>query len=230
MAVILEHIEQGSDEWLNARIGCITMSNADKLLTGGSGATRRSYIIDVASEISTGVPAEQINVWSMQRGTILEPFARQAYEAHTNTEVQQVGLGYLNEERRISASPDGLLADRGIEIKCQGPKAHLRTIIDAKNPKKFMPQMQGGMWIFEKEKWDYVSFCPEFKTMPLFILTVSRDDEMINRIAESAIKAVAEVDKYVELATRAVSKGVYDICTKANEIIDILQNKEPEIY
>ncbi len=176
MTVILEHMEQGSPEWLDARVGNITMSNADKLLTGGKGVTRQSYIIDVASEIVSGVPASQVKTWEMERGNLLEPYAREAYKARTGIEVQQVGLGYLNENKRISASPDGLRPNGGMEIKCQGPKAHLRTIIDAKNPKKFAAQMQGCMWVFDVEYWDYCSFCPEVKDLPLFIMTLERDE------------------------------------------------------
>jgi predicted phage-related endonuclease len=230
MTVILDYIEQGSDEWLQARLGRITMSNADKLLTGGKGVTRMSYIIDVASEIASGVPSEKVNTWEMARGTLLEPFARQAYEAHTGLKVKQVGLGYLDENRRISASPDGLTIDGGMEIKCQGAKAHLRTIIDAKNPKKFTPQIQGSMWVFETETWDYCSFCPEFKTMPLFVMRVNRDEEIIKQIQDSALKAVFEVDEYVKLAREEPNETINAICNEAIELIDIMQNKEVEIY
>jgi len=230
MTVILDHIEQGTDEWYQARLGRITMSNADKLLTGGKGVTRTSYIIDVASEIVSGLPSEKVNTWDMARGTLLEPFAREAYEAQTGLSVKQVGLGYLDENRRISASPDGLTIDGGMEIKCQGAKAHLRTIIDAKNPTKFTPQIQGSIWVFDTDTWDYCSFCPEFKTMPLFVMRVKRDEEIIKQIQDSALKAVFEVDEYVKLARTEPNESINQICHRAIELIDIMQNKEVEIY
>lgn len=230
MTVILEHMEQGSEEWIQARLGKVTMSNAGKLLTGGKGMTRQSYIIDVASEIISGIPADRIKTWDMERGNLLEPFARSAYEARTRRDVKQIGLGYLDEYRRVSASPDGLTLVGGVEIKCQGPKAHLRTIIDSKNPKKFEPQMQGSMWVFDVGEWDYCSFCPEVKDMPLFIMTAYRDEEMIKRIEESALKAVSEVDDYVDMARGQRLESVDQICAQAIELIDIMQNKEPEIW
>jgi len=229
MPIILEKMEQGSPEWFEARMGCITMSNAAKLLTGGKGVTRENYIVEVASEIISGMPAEQIQTWPMERGNLLEPFARAAYEAKTGVAVQEVGLGYLNEDKRISASPDGLRDNGGLEIKCQGPKAHLRTIIDAANPKKFAPQMQGCMWIFDVEYWDYCSFCPEVKDQPLFIMTLERDEEIIKRIEESALRAVDQVNEFVKLAKGNPSASVTAICNQAIELIDIMQNKEPEI-
>lgn len=225
-------MEQGSEEWLLARLGCITMSNADKLLTEGKGVTRNTYIIGVASELITGVPSDRINVWDMERGSLLEPFARQAYEAYKNCQVQQVGLVYLNEKKRISASPDGFIVNQnhGLEIKCQAPKNHMKTIIEAKNPKKFMPQIQGSMWVTGYDKWDYCSFCPEFKAQPLFVMTVERDDKMIAAIEKSALKAVTEVDEYVKQAQGSTSPELFTICQQAIELTDIMQNKEPEIF
>jgi len=232
--VILEHMEQGSEEWLEARVGCITMSNAHKLLMKGRGKeeslTKLQYIIDVASEIVSGKPAEQIKVWAMQRGIILEPYARDAYEIKTGNEMMEIGLGYINQERRISCSPDGLLPDRGIEIKCQGAKAHMRTIIDDANPQGFNAQMQGGMWIFDKETWDYVSFCPEFKAMPLYIKTIHRDEEMIKRIRDESFEAVYKVDQFVaQMNLNPVNAEIDAVCKEAIVTIDILQGVEQEI-
>lgn len=233
--IVLDALEQGSPEWLAARIGCITMSNAKLLLTGGKGVTRDSYIMSVASEVMTGVPAERINTWDMERGTLLEPYAADAYEAMTGFNLRKVGLGYLNSDKRISASPDGLkmangVVIGGVEIKCQAPKNHMKTILSAKSPDQFKAQKQGNMWVFGVEEWDYCSFCPEFKAQPLVIIPAARDNEMIARIEESALKAVKEVDEYVRLAGLGhINDRIIDICAEAVELIDIMQNKEPEI-
>ena len=227
--VILESMLQGSDEWKDARRGRITMSKAKALTTGGKGLTRTSYLIDVASEIITGVTAETFKSWKMERGNILEPFARDAYKAHTGNEISQVGLGYLNKERRISGSPDGLGVNLGMEIKCQDPKKHLATIINGFEPKEFDPQIQGSMWIFEKECWEYVSFCPEFPEQPIFIHRVYRDEEMIKRIEESALKGVEEIDDFVKRGRfSTTNKQIAEICEAALETIEALSYNEPE--
>ena len=237
MTTILEYMEQGPLEWKLARIGCITMSHAATLIANGRGGKpsvgRETYLIDVASEIISGMPAEEINVWAMQRGIILEPYARRAYEALTGFKVNQVGLGYLDDKKRIAASPDGLIEGRkqGVEIKCPGAKEHLRTILSASIPDKYNPQVQGCMWVFGLDSWDYVSFCPEFKAQPLFIVPVDRDQEMIDRISASAINGVAEVDAMVAKARRAPAHmALNEICKEAIETIDILQGKDQEIY
>jgi hypothetical protein len=239
-AIILEHMEQGSQEWLDARCKRITMSKAQTLLTKGRNdkpsVTRQKYLYEVASEIITGVPAESVNTWDMARGTVLEPYALLAYKARTGYNVKTVGLGYLDEMERVSASPDGLVVGddgsyiRGVEIKCQKAKNHMATIEAAKNPKQFEAQMQGGMWVFGLDDWDYVSFCPEFEAQPLFIYSLSRDEDMINKISTQVALGLEEIDQIVRDArVEGAMDGLEDICEEAIEAVDVLLNKDVEI-
>ena len=230
MPVILDHFEQGTLEWKNSRVGRVTMSNAKKLLTGGKGKTRESYLIDVASEVSSGQLSESFKSRDMDRGNMLEPMAVKAYEAVTGERVRTVGIGYLNEDRRIAASPDGLMTGKGLEIKCPNPKAHLRTILAASAPKEYAPQMQGGMWVFDFSEWDYVSFCPTYKPMPICIITVQRDEEMIAKIEAACHAAIIEIDGYVEIAKMNVTPELQRICNQSIEMLDIINQVEPEIY
>jgi hypothetical protein len=222
-------MEQGSPEWFAARVGCITMSKANILLTKGKGITLENYIIDIASEVASGMPANKIKTFDMERGNTLEPLARRAYESYTGQNVRQIGLGYLDDYKRISASPDGLVSNKGIEIKCPGTKAHMQTIAAGESPKQYKPQMQGGMWIFDLPEWDYVSFCPQFKPMPLYIITMRRDEEMIKEIRDSAHLAVQKVDEYVRMAKMDISTEVQGICDIALHTLDVMMDIEPEI-
>ncbi len=234
--VIIEHMPQGSPQWLEARRGCITMSHAKDLITKGRkkgepSQTRLSYLISVASEIITGVSADTFKSWEMEKGNLLEPQAREAYMELTGYDIQEVGLGYLNSERRISGSPDGLGIDRGMEVKCQQPKNHLKTIVNGFDPKEFRPQMQGNMWVFDKKYWDYVSWCPEFKDQPIFIYTVERDEEMIAEIRESALKGIKEIDAFVEKGLFKTSNDkIESIRQFSLEMIETFKNVEPEIF
>lgn len=234
--VILEKMLQGTPEWHEARRGRITMSNAKALVSQGRkkgepSLTRASYLIDVASEIITGVTADRYKSWEMERGNILEPFAMDAYRDYTGFDVREVGLGYLNEDRRISCSPDALGSSHGVEVKCQHPKNHLATIVNGFEPKQFVPQMQGGIWIFDFEYWDYVSFCPELKEQPIFVHRVYRDEEMIKSIEESALKGVYEIDELVRKGRDfKVNNKINAICEEAILTIETLRGDEPEIF
>jgi hypothetical protein len=235
MTVILKHFEQGSPEWLEARMNCVTMSNAKYLISKGRGkepsVTRQTYIAEIASQIISGVLAEKVNTYDMERGNILEPFARSVYEDITGVEVETVGIGYLNDERRIAASPDGLMPNKGVEIKCQAPKNHMKTLMAMKNPKQFEAQMQGCMWVFDVDEWDYCSFCPEFEKMPMVIIPAKRDEEIVKKIEAESHKAVEEIDELVKLAGHgSFSQFVAEVCYEALDTVDLAFNKEPEIY
>jgi hypothetical protein len=183
------------------------MSNAQALLSKGRGnapsITRRNYLLDVAAEILSGKPTASINTYDMMRGTELEPYAMRAYEAATGRSMTTIGLGYLNEDQRISGSPDGVtgLIDGGggVEIKCPKPRAHMRYIDELSAPKKHAPQMNGNMWVFDAKSWDFVSFCPDFKPMPLLIVHAARDDELVDQISMESRLAIDEIDEIVEI-------------------------------
>jgi hypothetical protein len=57
---------------------------------------------------------------------------------------------------------------------------------------KYYPQVQGCLWITERDWWDFVSFHPE---MEILIVRVERDDKYINSLAEIA----SEASKIIEL-------------------------------
>lgn len=221
--MIIERYEQRTKEWYDGRLGCITMSNCKALLTGGKGATRRSYLMDVAAERITGVAADGYKSWAMQRGIDLEPFAFEAYKAVMKTDMQHIGLVYMDDTRRVSCSPDGIQLDDegkctgGVEIKCLAPKNHLKVIEGWDIPKEFIPQCQGAMFVTGARFWDWVSFCPEVTHAPIAIFRLKPDPEMIARIYQSVFKGLDEIDNIVEAASQPdlVDQAVLDICAEA---------------
>ena len=229
--MIIKHYKQGSDEWLKARCGVITMSNAKALISKGRGKepslTRQSYLYDVASELLSGKPVEQFKSWDMERGNLLEPFARRAYEMLTRTKVEEVGLVYLDENKTISTSPDGLcgaIGEGGIEIKCPRPRTHMRYLSGSRNG--IMPQIQGNMWVTGAEWWDFVSFCPEFEACPLVIDRIDRDDEMIKKINDSAMLAAEEVAAMVDTIRRyETDSDLQAICNETDSDIQAICNE-----
>jgi len=229
MTIIKRKLEQGTEEWKNARVGCITMSNAKAMLTAGNGVTRRNYLLDVASEMASGVLIGNINTIDIARGNLLESYARRVYEEIKGVIVEEVGIGYLNKDMRVAASPDGLIKDGGVEIKCPNPKAHMRTIAAGEAPKEYVPQMQGCMWVFGVNKWDYVSFCPQFGEKPIHIITQYRDDEIIKKLESSVMKGIEEIDEFIELAKDRYSDAVYEICEQSIFALNELYDVEPEI-
>lgn len=190
---------QGSDEWLNARLGRATASCFSDVLAKGEGITRKKYLRRLVAERLTGKPQ---NGWAgnadTERGSIQEPYARMAYEALTGNMVQEVGFCQL-ELLMAGASPDGLInvkggANGGLEIKSVIPTVQLETIERGGCPPCHIPQVQGNLWITGREWWDFISWSPDMpENLRLYRFTVERDEAYISKLNEEVSKFLSEV-------------------------------------
>ncbi len=201
--MILSTVKQGSDEWRAARCGVVTASNFKAVLTGGGGKTRETYMRRLAEEILTGRVAEPAyQSHAMCRGVDLEPRARRAYQTLTGTPVREVGLAWLDETRRVAASPDGLIGDDGgLEIKCPLPATHDKYLATGCVPPIYVAQVQGNLWVTGRAWWDFVSFAPEFpERNRLMVCRVYRDERYIAMLRAEVLRFVAEMDRLMALS------------------------------
>ena len=192
---ILE-MEQGTQEWLEARLGCPSGSGFSKLITasGTPSSSAESYINDLIAELITGESTPfHVTEW-MQRGTELEPFARMNYELETDNEVTEVGF-CMHETLRCGVSPDGLVGDAGgIEIKCPAPPTHVKYLRKGTLPSEYKAQVMGCLWITGREWWDFMSYHPQ---MPNLLIRVHRDEEYINQLERLVTHACQIIEKEV---------------------------------
>ena len=184
--------EQGTDEWFAARLGIPTASTFKDIITstGKKASAFDRRMNTLAAERLMGKPPENFTSEWMQRGTELEPQARSFYEFETGMEVDEVGICLLD-DGSAGASPDGLMGTRGLEIKCPAPHTHVSYLAKRKVPTEYVPQVQGCMWICERDHWDFLSFHPD---MPPLLITVDRDQEFIEKLAS----LVSELNERVE--------------------------------
>lgn len=198
MTVIVTDNQDG-DEWLEARIGVVTASNFSKVIAKGQGATRKSLLHKMAAEVLTGRPVESYKSDYMEDGNEKEGDARALYEAVYDLSVDTPGLGLLESDQRIGASPDGMVSDDGaIEIKSVIPTTQIATFEAGKMPTKHIPQVQGVMWVWEREWLDFISYCPELEQKPILVYRQKRDDEYINGLEEKVNKFADELYELVE--------------------------------
>ena len=190
--------EQGTQEWLTSRLGCPSGSGFDKLITAAGKPSTQSegYINQLIAELLTGTPTEVRVTDAMQRGTDLEPMAREFYELASGNEVTQVGF-CKHDSMETGVSPDGLIGgddDGGLEIKCPSPSWHCAYLRAGKVPTKYIQQVQGCMWITGRQWWDFVSY---HESMPALIVRVDRDDDYISLLADEVAKAVDTIQSEV---------------------------------
>lgn len=196
MTLQIIECEQNTPEWLEARSGIVTASAFAKVLAqgkdGGSSVGRRDLLLKLAGEILTGQPApEGYRNSDMDRGHEQEPQARALYALRRGTPTR---VGFLRNGRK-GASPDSLVgSDGGLEIKCAIPSVQIDRLLKDRVPPEHVVQVQGTLWVSEREWWDFMSYCPGLP--PLFVRSY-RDDAYIARLAAAVDAFNDELDAIV---------------------------------
>ena len=187
--IILDHVEQGTDEWHEMRRGVITASRFKDVMSKGRGdypsKTRKSYMLELAAESLTGqVEHFEPNKY-MKWGTEKEPEAKSMYELITDNEVAEVAF-IKHDTLNCGVSPDGLIdTNGGLEIKCPKTTTQIETFLSGKMPSQHKAQVQGCLWVTEREWWDFVSFDPRIVgESSFFTVRVERDEDYIANLAE----------------------------------------------
>lgn len=170
--------EQGTEEWLAARLGIPTATGI-KNIVNNSGKKSSGWFTYLAELVAESIEGGNniIKTVDMERGNELEPKARMAYEFLTDNTVAQVGGVYLNEQKELMISPDGLIPNlkKGLEIKCPKMKTHIKYLIEGSVPSEYVIQVQSALWVTGYETWDFVSYCPDYQKQPLYLYTAERD-------------------------------------------------------
>lgn len=182
------NVQQNSEEWYNLRLGKITSSNFDKICANmgkAFGEPAKKYARQKALERVTGKLDEtaQFSNSYMDRGHELEPLALELYQMQTFNEVTNGGFFSIS---AFGDSPDGLVGSSGcVEVKSVIPNTHWKVIERGGYDTSYKWQIQGHMYIGDKQWCDFVSYCPEFaKGKELYVFRVERDDEMQDQLKD----------------------------------------------
>jgi len=198
---------QRTDAWMQQRLGKVTASRVADVLAkikSGESASRKNYKMELVVQRLTGKPQESFTNAAMEWGTEQEPFARMAYEAHTSTFVKEEGFVDHPTIEGFGCSPDGIVGDGLIEIKCPNTANHIETVLENKAPSKYIPQMQCQMACTGAKWCDFVSFDPRVpEDLQLFVVRVERDQEYIDSMEVEVKQFLSEVlDLFNQLKAR----------------------------
>lgn len=184
MMQVFTDLEQGSPEWFAARAGIPTASRFATVMAKGEGKTRSEYMRRLAGEILTGEPSEQFSNAHTDRGNTMEDEARETYAFINDAEITRVG--FIRNGNR-GASPDSLVgANGGLEIKTALPHIQIDRLERDRLPPEHKAQVQGNLWIAEREWWDFCSYWPK---LPVLTVRVYRDEAFIAQLSD-------EVDRF----------------------------------
>jgi len=193
-------IEQGSDEWRNQRLGLLTASRFADLMAktkSGPSTSRKNLIARLVCERFTGCYMETYSNAAMQRGTEMEPIARQAYEDHELVAVELASYVPHPDYWFAGCSPDGYVGDVGLaEFKCPSAEAkHYEALRYGAHAKEYHWQLQGQLWVTGRQWVDAVSFDPRWKGFELAIVRVNRDEKAIAELEAECIAGNAEIEE-----------------------------------
>lgn len=193
-------IEQGSQEWLQMRLGKLTASRMADVLAAKTTAARRNYMAQLVAERLTGTVAESFTSGPMAWGTEHEPLARAEYEILTDSTVDQVSFVDHPNIGWCGASPDGIVSSVGlVEIKCPNTATHIDYLLGKKPPAKYIPQMALQLACTQLEWCDFVSYDPRMpEKHRLFVVRYKPDAGYLVKVEEEAKLFLREVALMIE--------------------------------
>ena len=187
-------IEQGSQEWLENRMGKFNASET-QVFMGKSPKLTQGAMTQVYKIVAERMGSNQPNKSSeaMRWGVKYENEARDTYIDRTGYCVEEVGSISHEQYSFICGSPDGVIIDErgGIEIKCpHAPENHIKYASDVEFIKsKHYTQIQQNIWINDSLWWDFISYDPRSKQLPIFIHRFHRDEEYIKMLEARLLNA-----------------------------------------
>jgi hypothetical protein len=206
-------VEQGSDEWFEARRGLPTASEFGTVMAngkdGGASVTRTKLLHRLAGEIVTGecAPAGYRNA-AMEKGNAMEAEARESYARRRKQEVRRIGfVRNFDSLKLCGASPDGFVGfDGGLEVKI-ATEAHVLIPMLGKPalPAEHRAQVQGNMWVCERDWWDVTIY--HHRLMPAVDVRVHRDDAYIRELSDQVERFNYELNRLVESLKKMGAAG-----------------------
>ena len=195
---IYNDIEQGSDEWLQIRLGKPTASNFFKIIspTGKESTQADKYMNELIAERIRGERYEKFkSTSSMERGKELEEDAAQAYGLLRGVEPVRVGF-VTNDEGTAGCSPDRFVFEDGIlEVKTPDPDNHVEHMLKEKLEQEHRPQTQGQLWLCQKKWAD--TMCNNPKMVPVIMRSI-RDDSYISDMERLVNQFLARMNEKIE--------------------------------
>ena len=189
---------QGDEVWKKARLRIPTASNFGKILTatGKVSDTRTAYMKELACEAVSGRSEDTFQSYRMKQGTTNEVESRRVYAMnHEDLNVYQVGFVYKDERRMTGGSPDALVdSDGGFETKDAKFTIQYDRLNERKIVTSHIPQVQGCIWICEREWFDWQSYC---SGLPVLCIRIYRDEVYISRLEEEIEKFCYELSNCI---------------------------------
>ncbi len=198
--LVIYDVEQGSEAWHELRCGRFTASKFKDLMASTSTATYQGLIDTIVGEILSETTEPTYSNDIMQRGIDLEDEAADLYESINEIPCEKIGF-VTNDNvfpDYVGVSPDRVVGDGILEIKCPLMKTHISYLRKGVLPNVYKWQVQGQLLVTDAEYCDFMSYYPNIKPFILRVLpNVEMQNELKNRI-ESSIDLIKQILKEID--------------------------------
>jgi len=211
--MIIHNVEQLSDAWFDLKMGRVSGTSFNVLVSGKSTSGYKGLVGKIASEIISGATDENEKSYTndlMERGLDLEDEAAEEFFDATGIAVTRIGFVTPDPESKyaewIGISPDRLIWSSkintwtaGLEIKCPLAKTHIAYIEAGRLPNEYRHQVQGSMFVTGLDTWYFMSYYPNMKP---FILKVEKDTVLHQEYAERLDVLIKDVEHRITMYKR----------------------------
>lgn len=193
--------EQGSEKWIQARLGVISASRASDLIAKdrsgkGPGKSRRTYLRQLVAEVATGGQKDQGSFKQTEHGHAHEATAREMFAFHVGAPVHQVPFIYGDISMRYGCSPDGIVDEQsGVEIKNPYDTAiFLDFLLDGEIKPEYIEQIQFSMFCTGLPYWHMAMHAPAMRKNSFHAVTLERDESRMTTFKDAVGQMAFDVD------------------------------------
>lgn len=217
-------VDQNSHDWYVMRAGMATASQFDKIITpkmGKLSGQADDYANMCVAELLLGKPIDRnFSVYATEWGHAYEAEAIALYKLLTGLDVQRGGF-FANDRLTLGASPDARIfeGDKLVglaEIKCpENPARHVEFLLMEEMNPKYIPQVQGQLFVSGCEWVDWFSYYPE---LPPVRVRTYRDPEYqaalydaltgFELLVEAKLQKLFDAGKIEEIPRKQISQNV----------------------
>jgi len=197
--MIILDCEQGTEEWMQARIKVVSASNFKKVVTSKGEPSKQAeqYACQLAGQIISGKQDETYSSSAMERGIEMEAEAVEFLEFTQDIKTQKVGFVYKDEDKRIGCSPDRLIeGEKGlVEVKCPLVHTQVKYLMKGEFPTEYFQQVQGQLYV---TGYEYCLFCSYYPGLKPLLITVKRDEAFIKCLDRELKLFVDKIDEVIK--------------------------------
>lgn len=191
-------IEQGSSEWLIMRLGCLSASNADKIVAGVTTAGRQTYMASLINQVCTCEVGDELPFKQLEHGKQYEPVARDALSVAMGfVEIKELPFMYKDDSMRAGISPDGLSDSTVYEIKAPyNGENYFKFRCFADNKKSWRWQSQFQIWSAGAERHIFAQYEPRSVLCePLHWIETEINEQDQKTLDDAVPQFIADMDK-----------------------------------